>query len=145
MIVQSVGPKKNFNLIIKVLVVACYQAETSLMFCIDCGIHCCTQLKIRRGARGGGGSSNCFQNWRGGGLAPYFLDKTSRGYTILGIINFWSRHVNKSLERENFCLDLNNYQQSKMLRPLIYIIKELVLKQCSQFYASRSNIAKLRG
>ena len=27
----------------------------------------------------------------------------------------------------------------------IYIIKELVLKQCSKFYASGGNIAKLRG
>jgi hypothetical protein len=28
---------------------------------------------------------------------------------------------------------------------LIYIIKELVLKQCSKFYASGGNVAKLRG
>jgi hypothetical protein len=27
----------------------------------------------------------------------------------------------------------------------IYIIKELILKQCSKFYASGGNIAKLRG
>jgi hypothetical protein len=28
---------------------------------------------------------------------------------------------------------------------IIYIIKELVLKQCSKIYASGGNVAKLRG
>jgi hypothetical protein len=31
-----------------------------------------------------------------------------------------------------------------LIRSIIYIIKELVLKQCSKFYASGGNLAKLR-